>query len=247
VTAPFEIAGGTVVGRDHVLSGRNNQDAFCWSSDGGTAVAVVADGCGSGRYSEVGAQVGARLLAEALRARAACFDDEPAAVVLARVRLDVLARLRTLAAAMGGRLSAVVSDYFLFTTLGFVATPAATVVFGIGDGVVAVNGAVRRLTAPDNTPAYLGYALTASDFDEDALGFVVYERRPADETETLLAGTDGAGDLPDLADFWAQDRYFANPFVVGRRLRQLGTPRGVPKMAGLPDDTTLIVARRARA
>ena len=64
----FEIAGGSVAGRSHVLAGKGNQDAYHWSVEERSLVAVVCDGCGSGAESEVGAALGARLLvAEAAR------------------------------------------------------------------------------------------------------------------------------------------------------------------------------------
>lgn len=239
----FEIAGGSVTGREHVAVGRNNQDAFCWSRTAEAVVAVVADGCGSGRHSEVGAQLGARLLTEALRARAASLDDAPLEEGLERVRLDMLAQLRVLGNAMGGSFSQVVSDYFLFTLLAFVVTPRTTTVFGIGDGVVTLDGEVSRLEAPGNAPDYLGYGLVSSDRGGGASRFLVHARRPTADVRHLLIATDGAGEIPDLAEFWTSDRYFANPYTVGRRLVQMN--RAV-RPGLLPDDTTLVVARPAR-
>ncbi len=58
----FEIAGGSVSGRSHVLAGKGNQDAYYWAGQETSLVAVVCDGCGSGASSEVGAELGARLL-----------------------------------------------------------------------------------------------------------------------------------------------------------------------------------------
>jgi Protein phosphatase 2C len=240
MTLDLEIAGGTVTGREHVAIGRNNQDAFCWSATPEATVAIVADGCGSGTHSEVGAQVGARLLTEALRACAGRFDDETPAAVLERVRLDVLAQLRVLATAMGGRFRQVVGEYFLFTALGFVVTPRCAVAFGIGDGVVSVNGDLKTLVAPDNAPPYLGYGLVPSSLDEKTLPFVVHAMLPTAEVESLLVGTDGVGEVPDLTRFWRDDRFYANPYNVGRRLVQLNRAH---RPGLLPDDTTLIVAR----
>ena len=251
MTAPLQIAGGSVIGRDHVRLGRNNQDAFCWSSTPEATVAIVADGCGSGRYSEVGAQLGARLLVQAIRARAAAFDEDAAEAVLERARQDVLMPLGVLVEGMGGSVSQVVSDYWLFTSLGFVVTPRSFVVFGVGDGVIAVNGRAQVFTAPNNAPAYLGYGLAASAFREDALRFQVHERGSREALTSLLVGTDGAGDLaaarPEaLAELWEQDRYYANPYNVGRRLNQLSraaSPSAGPPPVVLPDDTTLVVLR----
>src|SRR5687768_7696600 len=206
---PFQIAGGSVAGRDHVLLGRNNQDAFCWSATEHGVVAVVADGCGSGRLSEVGAQIGARLAAESLRALLPRLDDGEPRLVLERVRLDVLAQLRVLAGAMGGSLSGTVSEYFLFTILGFAFTARRTIVFGIGDGCLAVNGERRLLTATDNAPAYLAYGLVPSTLSDAAPAFQIHADLPTPDVETLLVGTDGVGEVPELAEFW-QPRAFAN-------------------------------------
>lgn len=240
MTMHFQIAGGSITGREHVAIGRNNQDAFCWATTPEATVAVVADGCGSGAHSEVGAQVGARLLTEALRAQASAFDDNDGAHVLERIRQDVLLQIRQLAEAMGGSFRQVVSDYFLFTALGIVTGPQRTVVFGIGDGLVGVNGACRRLTAPDNAPPYMSYGLVPSSLTESIATFVIYETRPTSDVESVIVGTDGAFDVPDVGELWRDDRYFANPYNVGRRLVQLNRR----KPGVLTDDTTLVVLRR---
>ena len=97
----FEIAGGSVSGRSHVLAGKGNQDAYHWSVEERSLVAVVCDGCGSGAESEVGAALGARLLvAEAARSIAlGGAVDSPA--LRDEVRTNVLARPSDLLAAMG--------------------------------------------------------------------------------------------------------------------------------------------------
>src|SRR4051794_26892607 len=106
----FEVAAGSVPGRDHLgrgnlLAGRNNQDAYAWSCSEAGLVAVVCDGCGGGRHSEVGAQLGARLLVTALAPVAPGDRAEPGAgdgtAWLERARLRVVGRLRALAAGMG--------------------------------------------------------------------------------------------------------------------------------------------------
>src|SRR4029453_19002579 len=111
---PFEIAGGSVTGHAHVAAGRNNQDAFCWASGADGLVAVVCDGCGSGPRSEVGAQIGARLLVEA--AARLLSSSLEVADLLEQVRQDVLASLRVLAREMSvdaASFSRTVADHFL--------------------------------------------------------------------------------------------------------------------------------------
>jgi len=50
----FEIAGGSVLGRVHRISGKNNHDEYTWVQNDEISLAVVSDGCGGGKHSEVG-------------------------------------------------------------------------------------------------------------------------------------------------------------------------------------------------
>ena len=119
-----------------MLAGRNNQDAYHWACLPQAVMAVVCDGCGSGKHSEVGAQIGARLMIEAM-ARAM---QGPAHAFWYRVRQDVLTQLRCLAAQLGGNFPSTVQDYLLFTVVGALVTPWRTFCFSLGDGVMVVNG-----------------------------------------------------------------------------------------------------------
>jgi serine/threonine protein phosphatase PrpC len=62
----LEYAIGSIIGRNHVLAGKNNQDAYRIVSNEKFIIAVVCDGCGSGKHSEVGAKLGARLVINAI-------------------------------------------------------------------------------------------------------------------------------------------------------------------------------------
>src|SRR5947209_6012612 len=119
----FEIATGSVTGRDHYHARQNRQDGW-WvgrtrlhpsftgsgpsdllssgpsvaASDHSALAAIVCDGCGDpgSPCSEVGASLGARLLAHRLCELAAA--GLPAEEALERARLDLLAHLGALAA-----------------------------------------------------------------------------------------------------------------------------------------------------
>lgn len=269
MASAFEVAAGSVTGRDHVFSGRNNQDAFCVWSGPEAVVAVVADGCGSGKWSEVGARLGSRLVVEALRARIAEGSRGLATeALLEEVRRDVLATLRSLTTALGGSRSQAVADYLLFTVVGAVVGPVESFVFALGDGVVAVNGDVEVLAAPGNAPAYLSYGLDGSPTGADTPRFAIHRRLPTAALENLLVASDGAGELiafrnrclpgrdetvGSLARLWEDDRHFANPANLGRRLQLVNRPiqridwqaRSVAREPGLlADDTTVAVIRR---
>ncbi|HET7638767.1 MAG TPA: hypothetical protein VFK47_08510, partial [Ktedonobacteraceae bacterium] len=51
-----------------------------------------------------------------------------------------------------------VHNHMLFTLLGFVLTPADTLVFAAGDGIILINEEIH-LREQNNTPAYIGYHL----------------------------------------------------------------------------------------
>lgn len=293
----FAIAGGRVTGRAHQRLGHGCQDSMTWYATAGALVAVVTDGCGSSQHSEVGARLGARLLAAALvrrldgaatpaasPARAPgdapgdTADHTPAdaldGALVAAACDDMLAHLRVLARAMGGDLARTVSEHFLFTVVGAVLTPARTLVFAIGDGIVAINGAVHVIGPfPGNCPPYPGYGLLEPDDRAGrpaarpvALSFLATE--PTAAIHSILLATDGAGEilaqpgraLPGrgepagpLAQFWTDDAFFRNPDAIRRRLWLMSREhvtadwqnRRLCRDAGLlGDDTTILSIRR---
>jgi len=206
MTHLYDVAAGTVTGRAHLLAGRNGQDAFAVERAGGGAVAVVCDGCGGEPRSEIGAVLGARLVARAL-ARERDLDV---------VRRDVLAGIARVADAAG----ADVRECLLFTVVAAVLRGGNALVVTCGDGVVAVDGAVRAM-GPYAAPPYVAYGGA----------WEVLHDGPA---STVLVGTDGAADLPSLDAFWSDDRVFRNPDMVRRRLW----------LARPADDATVAVIRR---
>ena len=259
----YEIAGGTVAGRSHGISGKPNQDAHAWLCRGDVLVAAVCDGCGSSAHSEVGARVGARLCTARLAALLAAGAALDAPALWDGLRDDVLAALGALGGAMGGRLAEIVSEHFLFTVVGLAFSGEQGCVFAAGDGILAVDGAVTRLGPfPGNEPPYLAYGLVS----RDAPGLSVV--RAFEGARSALIGTDGAADLADLApralpgggaevgplsQLWEQDRYFQNGDALRRRLalvnREVTRPRWEERrmerdVGLLGDDTTVVVVRR---
>lgn len=269
----FEIAGGSVTGRAHVAAGRNNQDAFCWASDADGLVAVVCDGCGGGPRSEVGAQIGSRLVVQAAGRLLRSGLDTPE--LLGQVRQDVLASLGRLAREMSvdaASFSRTVADHFLFTIVGVLVTSRGATTFSLGDGLLVINGERTQLGPfPNNEPPYLGYALLPGGLGRGAseqLSFKVNRSMAASEVQWLALGTDGAIELEvtaerpiqgrdevvgPLSQFWSDNRFFKNPDMVRRRLAVISRgprgPRGSrgPRGGVLSDDTTLVVVRRKAA
>jgi len=277
LTEQFEVAGGSVAGRDHRHSLRNSQDAYHCDARRGVIAAVVCDGCGSGEHSEVGAQIGARLAVEEIlrNYHRDPFDFGFASgangidSALARVQRSILAKIQLLADAMGSSFTENIGEYFLFTLVGAIVTETGTFIFSCGDGIFSLNGDVTRLTSKDNRPDYISYGLVESGIGAPKLSVQVFQ--PTVEVSSLLIGTDGCEALLDAVDtkipgkedkvgpinqFWSYDRYFKNPFAVGHRLNLINRDMArydpekkvmIEEHGPLRDDTTFIVIRRKKA
>ncbi|MGA7935357.1 MAG: protein phosphatase 2C domain-containing protein [Kovacikia sp.] len=269
----FEIAAGSVIGRAHLRAGRNNQDAYCLKSSAFGTVAVVCDGCSSGAHSEVGAKLGARMLTEVIHAQIAGYPSTlHTEAFWEQIRQNVLLQLSKLVPALGDDPISTVRDYLLFTIVGSVMTPLETVLFGIGDGILALNNEISQLPDfPNNAPPYLAYELIPTAVKEltgKDLKIQIHNCVPTRLVQSILLGTDGTQDaiaaanqpLPGkselvgaISQFWEDDRYFKNPDCIRRRLAQMNhtiakpdwETRWIRQEGGLlPDDTTMAVIRR---
>jgi hypothetical protein len=250
----FVVRGGSVLGRDHALLGRNNQDAFALWSKEEACIAVVTDGCGSGRFSEIGAGVGARMMVEALRLALPRFGDEAPGPILESVRREVLGHLARLADAWGGSREETVAHCLLFTILGAVVHPQASLVFGLGDGAFVVDGVATVVECEDNAPPYLSYGLLG-----DGPPFALHVERPTRDLNSLVVATDGLSELirrGSIGSFLEEDGVLRHPEGLTRRLRVLGrgrqsidwASRQVVRTCGLfRDDATLAIVRRETA
>src|SRR3989344_7091867 len=137
----FELAGGTVAGRDHRERGANNHDAYYSFQTPDCTIAIICDGCGSEYHSEVGAKLCARLVAETIRRYVHELNQSGGSTFpfpyWERVRQDVLASLRVMINSMSstisgyrpGSFSQTVYDHFLFTTVGVLSTPQGSSFF----------------------------------------------------------------------------------------------------------------------
>lgn len=237
----FEIAGASVIGRSHRIEGKNNQDSFFYLENDKMIIGLVSDGCGSGKNSEVGAKLGVRMIANAIVDTIAekdiLFEE-----ILEKARLDVLSQIRVLANSLGLSFSRTVVDYFLFTLVGFIITDDETIVFSLGDGVLALNGEIKDLGPfPQNAPPYIAYGITNTSLGEknpDLLKFCINHEIKTSDLESLMIGTDGVGDLikceeknipgkeeivGSLNQFWEEEKFFQNKDMLRRRISLINT------------------------
>jgi|ERR1035437_314503 hypothetical protein len=213
----FQIAGGSIQGRNHRLLGRNNQDAYYHLNTSEGFIALVCDGCGDEQClnSEVGAKVGIQLLAEHFR----CYQviqkwfppeyspDTAKAIVefdLELMRLSTLQQLSKLSWLLHQDFRKAVLHNFLFTIVGICATKTLTFAFSLGDGIAIINNEkFIEGPFPGNMPPYLSYSLLQKDSLEDVpaeLKFKLLTVLPTSDLQSFLIGTDGAKDLLHLED-----------------------------------------------
>jgi len=271
----FEAAAGSVTGRLHSqsLNRRNNQDAFSFQMTDRSFAGIVCDGCGSSPHSEIGAKLASKLLTTSIQRQLQTLgnplDMTTVSTILETSQQELLTAIRRLAQDMGGSFSEAITEYFLFSTIGFLGTQDTVAIFSLGDGVFFVNDEKTEIGPfPNNAPPYLAYSLVSSSLTPNFLKFQIERIMPTSSLQNLLVGTDGTSDLCLIAEnnlpgqdelvgpvsqFWEQNRYFKNPDMIRRRLALINNEttnviwdEGVlDKHHGLlPDDTTVICMRR---
>ena len=274
----FELAAGSIVGRAHVgtgglLKGKNNQDTYLIHEEETFVVALVLDGCGSGKHSEVGSQVGAKLIMSSLlqkmQRQGLPSNDSTMEILLRSVEQEVIAQLYVLARTLAGNgsFSEIVNDYLSFTVLGTFISDQYYAVFGLGDGVFAINGTVLEIGPfPKNAPPLLAYRLL--DLTNSAYTFTLHDSGAPETLESILIGSDGAMEVEQkstrmlpgqneevgpLRQFVDNDFFFKNPDAMRRRLTLVNSERFTKRAEVtalepglLTDDTTIVAIRRRK-
>jgi hypothetical protein len=212
---------GSVRGTEHARLGRNNQDAVAACARNDRLAIAVADGCSEGAFSEVGARLVVRFLTHR-----ACESARWGTELAAEVTDALVAWLYTLARGCG-ELEAFVQEQLLTTFLCAVTRGDDALVFGVGDGVVQIDGATRVLDAgPDNAPPYVAYRMLPLG----GAPLTLHHEGPA---RRIALATDGLSTQLSLLE-GAFD--WNNPHAVQRRLNVA---------RGLFDDTTVALLRAA--
>jgi hypothetical protein len=265
----FEFAVGSVMGRDHQLTGKNNQDGWWLDYRGNNPMisGVVCDGCSETPQSHVGATLTARILSRlALQVPVLPFDQN----FLPLLEQKATFELYSLISRLDAYCQSAAYQYFMFTVVGFVVTPDWFMMYSVGDGVWGVNDEVGELGSfPGNQPPYFVYGnLIASSISPDLCKLQQTCLRPTEKIHNFLVGTDGVAyimkaedkNLPGrdekvgpVSQVWANDAFYKNSDALRRRLALINrdvqkvdwAAKRVKKSNGLlPDDTTIMCARK---
>jgi len=161
----WSIQGGVVNGHYHQGSFRNGHDAVAFGviPEANAMFGLVADGCGSGEHSEVGAKLAVKYASRSIYALSKkewpTIERLPSYIFSSLVNfLRIQANLLCSNEEDPIELALTVQDYLLFTFLGFYQCLKTQrgVFFRCGDGHFITTHEHRNLDEK-NTPSYIGY------------------------------------------------------------------------------------------
>jgi len=269
----YKIAGASVIGTFHDSAGYNNQDAYDHISTPGYIVAVVSDGCGSGRFSEVGSRICTQVLvhlvpALVIHARRVSWwvteEDIPTWVMeCCRQRLLELIRAGTVDITDDENVvKNLIYESYLFTVIGFYLSPNLSFAFHFGDGHIWIEGEHTALGPfPGNAPPYLAHQLDANHPDAGTCRQFSIVKLPRDVTSIAIA-TDGIDDflakeghtlpgrndviIPNIQNIWEDATWYDHPAQLQRFLAKANpiTRPSLRALGMLSDDTTVVVCKR---
>ena len=120
IAEEFAWFAGSVVGGEHLRCYRNNQDGLAVSCNNNVLVAVVTDGCSSGKCNEVGAKLAALWLSQRIPQQAAALEEQEIPLFVEKLTKELLQFLKSNldALCLGEDAAAeVLHHFFLFTFL----------------------------------------------------------------------------------------------------------------------------------
>lgn len=237
----FLNASASVIGHSHYKLYYNNQDSYDFFQNRYCIIGVVADGCGGGSNSEVGAKLGVDFVVNFCRKH---FQDKP--FDAAALKNGLVEFLKNIVKNQRATEELdFIENYLFFTLFGFVVQPQRTVIFHSGDGLYCLNDRVVAIDQ-DNRPEYIAKTLISGE------AFLAAEPVETNQLNRLLVATDGLMHLNEkflqresvegmtsLSGFFENEDFFDDPVSLPAFLTGLSLDRKI-----LRDDTTMIMLKR---
>lgn len=200
----FTLKTGKVIGRDHILAGRNCQDSLKTSTvelHGQTyTIGWISDGCSEGAHSEVGSI----LATEFLLNQSVEYLQEGLSLEIVPLFLfeDLIAFLKINLGSQNlktpQKQAQYIKDHLLFTVVGFIIGPKYSLVIAYGDGLIIINDEVYKRDFDDESP-YIGYLLVDPKYLDP-------NRRPiSQEFDTYPLKTADIKNLAVGSDAWLKE------------------------------------------
>jgi hypothetical protein len=237
----FNNATASVIGSSHYKLYYNNQDSYSFYQDRSCIVGVVADGCGSGINSEVGAKLAVDFVVNYCKKH---FRYNPFNVDLLQASLieylcNIVKNQQT------SEELEFIENHLFFTIFGFVIQPQQTFVFHSGDGLYCINDE-QFVIDQENRPQYIAKNLISGN------GCIETAYIQTHKLQKLLVATDGLMHLNDkfksgehianmtsISDFFDNKDHFNDMISLPKFLTDLSIKKNI-----LKDDTTMIMLKR---
>ena len=229
----MKIGYGTIQGFTHRNLEYNNQDFVLVSENIGYNIGLVADGCGSGSNSEVGAQLGLKYLLRRI-------SEQINSDWKLNLKEDLQNYSKQLAKLHSDNPKAFIKDFLLYTLLGFIEKDNKLTIFSFGDGVIIIDDQINVINQ-NNRPKYVNNELIGNES-----GAFNYKELSLNK-QTIIIGSDGVEDFIDginsgqieeyenLEQFIGDENNFSNPIHIPKLLKKYSR-KGI-----LKDDCTLII------
>ena len=198
----WSIQGGVVNGHYHRDSFKNGHDAIAFGviPEANAMFGLVADGCGSGLHSEVGAKLAVQHTYRSVQTLARLGYLNSNSRLTDHIFASLVNFLRIQANILSSddpiELALTVENYFLFTFLGFYRSldEKEGVIFWSGDGHICIDDS-HLLLDEHNAPSYIGYNCIQDPTNE----IIPIEATPSsfnirpwpEEAKRIMIATDG--------------------------------------------------------
>lgn len=229
----MNIAYASIVGSTHRALEYNNQDFVLVKSIADIQICLVADGCGSGSNSEVGAQLALNFIAKTI-------------VENNNWQKNLMERLndysQNLAEMHSDDSQTFIKNFLLYTIVGCVVRDEKIILFSCGDGVILINENLNVIDQ-DNRPRYLNNSLISNTSAQ-------IEFQQVDlNTHSILIGTDGVEDLINGIESEKVNEYSSLTELINDEFI-LSNPVRLPKLLQkysrkgiLKDDCSLVIIK----
>lgn len=237
----YTTATASVIGSSHYKLYYNNQDAYDLYQDRNIIVGIVADGCGSGINSEVGARLGVNFVVNFCREK---FTHKPFDVeVLKNGLVEYLKNIVKNQKAVEE--IEFIENYLFFTLFGFIIQKDHTHIFHSGDGMYVLNDK-EVIIEQNNKPHYVAKSLISGNPKMNT------ESIATQDLHRLLVATDGLLHLNDkflqgekvlgmskITDMFDNNDYFDDIVALPKDLTDLAVNKNI-----LKDDSTIMLLKR---
>ncbi|MDD3900675.1 MAG: protein phosphatase 2C domain-containing protein [Fermentimonas sp.] len=225
----IKIASGSIIGSVHHKMCYNNQDHYIVEQNDDYIIGLVADGCGSGANSEVGAKLCLQFIrsfiSHAIRSNA--HWKETLEIEIHKY-LEQLVTLHNPANS-----NHFIHENLLFTLVGFVVYNDEVTLFNAGDGVICINHDIKVIDQ-NNQPKYIAYGL------QEKGQYMNFESYPIIEVSQLLVSSDGLEDL--LEKNISINELFNDDFFV-KEVNLNAWLYGLLNKNVLQDDTSIVMIK----